>query len=97
MVEGRFASPDPELALRHAQPGLMIWLIREELAGSLATNDEIPEDFTLAVQTGFTEFYLFPDFKTARRYINKYLPLDPQLVPIENVPLLNASALGGEG
>ena len=75
--------------MRYAQPGLTIWLVKENLSGVLATNDEIPDEFTLAVQTGFTEFYVFMDHKTARRYINKYLPLDPHLIRIEDIPLLN--------
>jgi hypothetical protein len=76
--------------MRYAQPGLTLWLING-LSGVLATNDEIPEDFTVCIQTGYTEFYLFTDHKAARKYINKYIPLDPQLMLVEEVPLLNAA------
>lgn len=77
--------------MRYAQPGLTLWLVKEGAGGVLATNDEIPEDFTVAVQTGYTEFYLFTDYKTARKYINKYIPLNPPLMLVAEIPLLNAA------
>lgn len=58
--------------------------------GRSGANDEIPDDFIFCVQTGYTEFYLFTAEKAARRYISKYIPLNPPLVRVEEVPLLNA-------
>ena len=75
--------------MRYAQPGLTLWLIKEGAGGVLATDDEIPEDFTVSVQTDFSEFYLFPSHEAARKYINKYLPLNPPATAVEHVPLFN--------
>lgn len=81
--------------MRYAQPGLTLWLIQAGSNGTLAVNDEIPDGFTVSVQTGYTEFYLFPDQKSARKYIDKYLPLDPSVIPIRDIPLLNAHPATG--
>jgi hypothetical protein len=77
--------------MRYAQPGLTLWFIKGDVGGVLATTDEIPEDFTVCVQTGYTEFYLFTDREAARKYVNKYIPLNPPLLLVRDVPLLNAA------